>query len=75
MILRRLARTYQASRPVPRDADQAFSHRGAPEGAESLTPALTGTAPAERSKEDGRLMMLAAGWIRSGAVSGVECYG
>lgn len=32
MILRRLARTYQAARPMSRDADQAFSHRGAPEG-------------------------------------------
>jgi len=32
MILRRLARTYQAGRPMSRDADKAFSRRGAPEG-------------------------------------------
>jgi len=48
MILRRLARTDQALRPMSRDTVQAFSHRGASRGAESLTPALTGTAPAAR---------------------------
>jgi hypothetical protein len=72
MILRRLSRTDQASRPMSRDAEQAFSHRGAPGVAERLTPALTGPAPAARSGEKSgvRVVQVERGCPRAG--SGVE---
>ncbi len=55
MILSRLARTYQAARPMSLDADQAFSHRGALREGGRESNALNGTALAGRSWKDMRL--------------------